>query len=659
MKKTILMLLIACGLGAKAQVKLQPLFTDNMVLQQKSQTPIWGETKPGKTVTVKTSWNKQTYTTQADEKGKWSVKVETPEAGGPYDIVISDGKAIKLKNVLIGEVWLCSGQSNMEMPLAGWGKILNYEQEIANAKYPDIRLLHVDNCVSAQPLETFTSRDGGWVECSPATIAEFSAAAYFFGRELHKDLNIPIGLISSRWGGTNIESWISPASLRTMPDFTQTVDEVAALSNDMAEQKLAFENKTREWKEQIEKADHGMKGGKAVYAAVGTDESEWGETTNPGYFNDGSGNQVTGITWFRKTIDIPADWEGKDLTLKLGPIDDDDITYFNGQQVGKTEGWMEHRVYTIPAKLVKKGKTVITVRMNDTGGKGGFYGEPESLSIAPTGKQGLSLAGTWKYKTTVNYAKMSAQPINTVNNPNMVNSLFNGMINPVVPYTIKGAIWYQGCNNAGRAYQYRDLMKLIVHDWRGLWGYKFPFYLVQLANFLPVKEQPEESTWAELREAQLFALKLENTGMACAIDIGDALDIHPKNKQEVGRRLALIARANTYGENIPYSGPIYKGHEIEGSTIRISFNHTDEGLKSGDGGKLKGFAIAGIDHKFHWADARIEGNTVVVSSPEVSLPVAVRYAWADNPVCNLYNGAGLPASPFRTDDWPGLTIDAK
>ena len=396
-----------------------------------------------------------------------------------------------------------------------------------------------------------------------------------------------------------------------------------------------------------------------MWAATGLEDSAWKTMKVPGLMQEQGLEGFNGIVWFRKTIDIPANWAGKELTLNVGVIDDNDFTYFNGVQVGHTEGWMAPRSYKIPKELVKGGKAVIAVRVMDTGGTGGINGSPESISLHRSETDAVQLAGDWKYQISLNIKDIPQMPVNTANEPNVPSFLFNAMLNPLIPFAIKGAIWYQGEANTGQAYQYRELMPLMIKDWRDRWGYDFPFYMVQLASFTAQQTAPVDATWAELREAQTQTLHLGNTGMAVTIDIGDAFDIHPKNKQEVGRRLALAARAQTYGEKIPYSGPMYDTYQIEGNKIRIYFKHTDGGLKTKNNEIPKGFTIAGVDHKFHWADAVIDGNSIVVSSPEVAFPIAVRYAWADNPICNLYNGADLPASPFRTDDWQGITYGNK
>lgn len=658
MKKTSICILW-CLLSVSnvcAQVKLLPLFSDNMVLQQKTEAPIWGETRPNKTVEIITSWNKKRYTVQADAQGKWKTKVDTPKAGGPYTVTISDGKPVELTNVMIGEVWICSGQSNMEMQVEGWGKVLNYEQEKKEADdYPNIRFLLVEKAMSPKPVENITAVENGWQVCSSKSVADFSAAGYFFGRDLNKYRNVPIGLIDTSWGGTIIETWTSNEALATMPGMQKRLKALDGLPDSQEGRKKKFEADVEAWKANIEKIDKGCNNGETVWASADFDDKTWKSMKVPGLMQENGLPGFNGLVWFRKTIDIPAAWAGKELTLNVGVIDDNDFTYFNGVEVGHTEGWMAPRSYKIPGELVKGGKTVIAVRVLDTGGTGGINGSPESISLRLSDSEAIQMAGDWKYQVSLDMREIDPMPVDMSWNPNSPTFLFNAMLNPLIPYAIKGAIWYQGESNAPEAYQYRELMPLMITDWRNRWGYDFPFYMVQLANFMAQPKEPVESTWAELREAQTRTLKLENTGMAVTIDIGDANDIHPKNKQEVGRRLALAARAQTYGEKISYSGPMYETYRIEGNKIRIYLKHTDKGLKTKDGGKVQGFAIAGVDHKFHWADAVIEGNTVVVSSPDVAFPIAVRYAWADNPVCNLYNGAGLPASPFRTDDWKGVT----
>ncbi len=501
-----LVIVLSCMMiPAAANIQAHSTFSDNMVLQQGMKVPVWGTAAPGENIRV--HFNGQTAKTTADSDGKWMVRLEPMMAGGPFKMLLVGNNNVLFENVMVGEVWVCSGQSNMWWTVKASN---NAEQEIADAKYPKIRLFTVPAAMAAEPTSNLNSK---WVECSPETVPTFSAAAYYFGRELFKSLNVPIGLIHTSWGGTPAESWTSLAVLKSDPDFDAIV---------------------KRYDDQI-----------AGYEKV--------KTEYPG---------------------LLAQWE-KDA------------------ETAKAEGK--------PA--------------------------PE-------------------------------KPKEAAYNPWIPSSLYNAMIAPLIPYGIKGAIWYQGESNAARAYQYRKLFPDMIKNWRKDWGEgDFPFLYVQLANWAP--SPPEyNDTWAELREAQTMTLSLKNTGMALAIDIGDTGSIHPTNKQEVGRRLALNALAIAYGKKLVYSGPIYRAMEPEYGTIVLVFDHLGGGLVAKDG-DLKGFTIAGADRKFVPAQAKIVGNTVVVSSPEVKDPVAVRYSWKINPGGNLYNKADLPASPFRTDDWPGVTADKK
>ena len=636
---------------AFSKIVLPEIFSDRMVLQQQTEAPIWGKSTPNKNVRLVASWDNQIYTVLSDANGDWMIKVKTPAAGGPYSISISDGKELVLKDILIGEVWICSGQSNMEMPLAGWGKILNYEKEIASADFPNIRLLHIKKTTSVKPEYNVETVSNGWQACSPAAISEFSSTAYFFGRELCTKLNVPVGLINTTWGGTVAEAWTSGESLEQMPDFRSAVQAIKEQAS--GEEKNPIGDRFAEWEKQTLAADNGMKNNVPVWAAENLNDEDWVTMKIPTLWEDAGLKDFDGIVWFRKTINIPAEWKGKDLLLNLDIIDDNDITYFNGTKVGNTENYATDRKYTVPGKSVKAGKAVITVRVTDNSGGGGIYGDASKIFVAlksDVSTRKIDLTGDWKYKPAVSFKGNLAVP-QTPNNPNRTTVLYNAMIHPLIPLAFQGVIWYQGESNAGRAYQYRDLFPLMISDWRKKWNRDFPFYFVQLANYMKRNTEPQESQWAELREAQFRTLHLKNTGMAVIIDIGDAADIHPKNKQDVGKRLAYIAEANTYRLPVAFSGPLYENYIIEGNKIRIKFKYAENGLKTNDGKALTGFAIAGADHQFRWAAAVIEGNDVIVSSPDVEFPVAVRYGWADNPECNLYNAANLPASPFRTDDW--------
>jgi sialate O-acetylesterase len=635
-----------------AQIILPACFTDNMVLQQRTKVNLWGTETPGKNFTITTSWNNKTYKAAADAQGNWKIKISTPVYGGPYTITFNDGKITTLKNILIGEVWVCSGQSNMEMKLTGfYGDVLNLSDELADAaNYPGIRMLKIDNKTSFTPLTNVQTK-GGWAICGPQTVRDFSAVAYFFAKNLFIDKHVPIGIINSTWGGTVAEAWTSGGALKTMPAFTPFVN---AAEGGLTQQKLdeRYQTELKEWIDTINVKDPGFQQGKLLWAESGFDDSAWQKMIVPTYWEQGGVPGYDGTMWFRKKVVIPAAWAGRDLKLNIGGIDDYDVSYFNGAEIGHTELFIYKRSYTIPGSLVKAGENTIAIRVFDNGGLGGINKGPLQLSLATDTTGQIDLAGNWVYHKA-NVLTQLPQPPSLSNSPNRPTLIYNAMINPILPYTIKGVIWYQGESNADRATQYRQLFPLLINDWRQKWGEgNFPFYFVQIANY-NATDQPPAADWPALRDAQLSTLSLPNTGMAVTIDIGDANRIHPQNKQEVGRRLALIARAKTYDENIPYSGPIYKSQVIKGNRIELEFTHTDNGLLA-KSDTLKGFTISGADKKFYPANAVIAGDKVIVSSSDVANPVAVRYAWANNPLCNLYNGATLPASPFCTDDWDNI-----
>jgi sialate O-acetylesterase len=655
--RMVLVLALLCLTGyADAKIVLPAVFGNNMVLQQKTNVAFWGKADPAKKVEIHVSWNKKIYTVNAGNTGDWKLMIPTPSYGGPYKVTIAEaeGEAVTLANIMIGEVWVCSGQSNMEMPIEGWGKIDNYTKEVADANYPNIRLFQVDHTTSDVPLEVVPKvANGGWTACTPQSAAEFSAVAYFFARELHKQTGIPIGLIHTSWGGTIAEAWTSAQTLNTMPDFAAAVKKI--------ESTQGTSNYTQElslWQKIVLENDAGNGKGKLGWADPSLDDSSWKGMELPSFVETSALPAFDGVVYFRKTVMIPKGWSGKAITLNLGTIDDNDITYVNGEKIGATDGYNLPRVYTIPAEKVKAGANTITVRVFDSGGGGGIYGDKNILSLASATGEKISLDGEWKYKVGLNLKDVPPMPVLS-SGPNRPTVLYNAMINPFIQFAIRGAIWYQGESNADRASQYRTLFPAMINDWRTKWKLgDFPFYFVQLANFMKTDEVPVASAWAELRDAQRQTLSLPNTGMAVAIDLGLADNIHPKNKQEVGRRLALIALAKNYGKKITYSGPAFASQQVEGNTIRLNFDFSDEGLVA-KAGALKGFAIAGADQKFYWAKATIKGKQIIVSSPEVANPVSVRYDWANNPEGNLYNGAGLPASPFKTDNWPDSTLGKK
>ena len=638
-----------CEAAAPAtNVKPHSLFTDNLVLQRGVAVPVWGSAEPGGTVTV--TLGERTATAVADAQGRWMAKLPALEAGGPHELTIAGKDTVTLKNVLVGDVWICSGQSNMEQ---GIGACANPKQEIADANHPRIRLFMVPHHVAGEPQ---TAVDASWKVCSPQTVAAggwagFSGAAYYFGRHLHKELGVPIGLIQTCWGGTIAEAWTSAEALETMPAFKTAVEQFAQRVADLKKGKDTFEKLMDQW---WRKSDPGSATDPG-WADPALDASAWKTMALPQHWEKVAdvGN-FDGLIWFRREIDVPPAWAGKDLRLELGPIDDRDTTFFNGQKVGATDAYNAARRYTVPGKLVKAGKSLIAVRVLDTGGGGGVYGQPAQLKLSLPGgaARPLALAGPWRYKISAPMAKLSPPPVRQLGgNPNVVTVLYNGMIAPLLPYAIQGAIWYQGESNAGRAMQYRTLLPTLIRDWRGRFGVgDFPFVIVQLANFMAVQTTPVQDGWAALREAQLLTAQNDpKVGLAVITDIGDARDIHPKNKQDVGKRLALSALAIAHGRTLVHSGPEFRAMTVEGGKARLTFAHVGGGLVAKGGPKLKGFAVAGEDKKFVWADAVIDGECLVVSSPDVPKPAAVRYNWANNPIGNLFNKEGLPATPFRTD----------
>jgi sialate O-acetylesterase len=655
MTKLLLCALLLMGVGfLEASDAEHPfvhhLFSDHVVLQRDLAVPVWGWTEVGKEVTVTIDGAANAAGKGvANAQGRWQVAIGPFPAGGPHTMTISGPQTVTVTDVLFGDVWICSGQSNMEM---GIGNVINAKQEIEQATYPQIHLFTVPKLIASEPL----SQVGGqWQPCTPESVAAggwngFSAVAYFFGRELHKELKVPIGLIHTSWGGTIAEAWTSAEALKTMDDFRSAVEGFQQNENELKKGTTDHEQQFAAW---YAKNDPGTAAG---WNAQVFDTGAWKTMQLPTAWEKAGLPDFDGIVWFRREFDLPAAWSGKDVMLHLGPIDDMDTTWVNGTKVGGRELWTDPRDYKIPSRLLKPGTNSIAIRVLDTGGQGGIYGRPEDMHLDCDGQPPIPLIGPWKYQDSTPLAKTSALPQATANNPNIVTVLYNGMIANLIPYAIKGAIWYQGESNGDRGMQYRRLLPTMIKDWRARFGVgDFPFYIVSLANFMDVESEPKDPPWASLREAQMLtAQTLPNCGIALAIDIGDAKDIHPKNKQEVGRRLALNALASTYGQHIEFQGPWFKAFTVEGAAIRLTFDHVGGGLIARDyeghpAEKLIGFSIAGEDKHFVWADARIDGETVIVSSPQVGKPVAVRYAWANNPVCNLYNKAGLPAVPFRTD----------
>ncbi len=648
----LILFLTMCNIGF-GEIKLAGIFGDHMVLQRQKTVRVWGTADAEEQVTV--SFHGQTVTARAGKDGTWMAELQPMEAGGPFELTVAGKNKIVLKDVLVGEVWLCSGQSNMGF---GVGGVENAKAEIDTANFPNIR--HFGKALEYDDKPT-SRMTGTWTVCSPATVGGFSAVAYFFGRTLYKDLNVPIGLINSSWGATNAEQWISQAgylSLNNLPSvktFKKGLQDIKAAQAE-------YEKKAAEWERKTFTSDPGNKGFNRGWARKDLAATDWKVGNLPQFWEGIPGLNIDGAVWFRKDVEIPSEWTGKDLVLTLGPIDDFDTTYFNNVQIGFTgketaEWWKHPRQYTVPGKLVTAGHSVIAVRVFDRWKEGGFAGTKDQMALFPAGQptKAIELAGAWSYKIEYRVDTHPEIPIPSGPvSPNSIYSpgaMYNGMIHPLNPFAIRGVTWYQGENNLYRWPEYRELLAGLIRDWRNQRHEgNFPFLIVQLPNFATVVPDPSDGNWARIREAQLWSAEnLPNCGVAVTIDLGDARDVHCRNKQDVGYRLALAAEGLVYGKKITYSGPIYQSMKIEGNRIRLRFKHVGGGLVAKGGGPVKGFAVAGKDLKFVWAEVVIDGNTVVVSCKSVKNPVAVRYAWADNPIFNLYNKAGLPASPFRTD----------
>ncbi len=611
---------------------LHPLFSENAVLQRDREVPIWGWTTPGKTVTIKFDGVSQTV--QAAGDGRWMATIPAHQAGGPHKLVVAgaqQGEYATRENLLFGDVWLCSGQSNMEFTVNG---VNNSADEKMAADYPNIRLLHIGNSIKTTPQKTFNNES--WKITTPQTVGNFSAVGYFFGRKLNQELKIPIGLVDSTWGGTPAEAWTSGEALKTMPDFAPAV---TSLEKETMDNASNFAEKMEAWWQN----DPGTK---ARYETEEFADDNWKTATLPGQWEQNGMADFDGVVWYRRTIDIPADWAGKDLKLNLGPIDDNDTTFWNGTSIGHTERYDAVRNYTVPGAQVKAGRNVIAVRVLDTGGGGGFGGDASAMNLQ-RGTDAMPLNGPWKMQVGAALKDLPATPL-PPNNPNAPTVLYNGMIAPLLPGAIKGAIWYQGEANAGRAKQYQTLLPTMIRDWRAKFATPLPFYIVQLANFMAPDDTPRDDGWPRLREAQsMTARNLPNTGIAIITDIGEEGDIHPKNKQDVGLRLALAALSQTYGEKIESSGPTLASATPMNGALQLKFSHAQGLNLKGDANRV--FAIAGADKKFVWATPQIEGDTVTLKSAEVPKPMYARFAWSNNPRASLYNAAGLPADSFHTD----------
>jgi len=637
-------------LTASAEVKLPSVFADGMVLQQRSTITVWGWAAPEEKIAVKGSWPQlEGAAATADADGRWRVSLKTPSAGGPYTLSVAGENAIVLNDVLIGEVWVCSGQSNMQWNMKGL-KTEEGKNAIAAADFPTLRQFAVPRTFSAVPQ---SDCQGQWQVCTPQTAGSFSAVAFYFGRELNQTLNIPIGLIYTSWGGTVAEAWTSAEALRAYGDFDAALDALATLDTSEQTARQEADRLLEQWEKEIADIDLGIKEG---WQTPTFNDADWKTMELPSPWTGTELAKVDGIVWFRRITNLPPSWTRGELELRLGPIDDIDTVWVNGIRIGATNGSDKARAYRIPASALRVGPNVIAVRVVDTAREGGFTGVAEDMRIGPPGadiKAFATVAHTWKYKVSYK-GSVPAVPQSEGKkklNQNTPTALYNAMIHPLLPFRIAGAIWYQGESNRDRAMQYRTLFPAMIKDWRAQWGQgDFPFYYVQIAPYKYLDSNAPVSAF--LREAQMLTLKaLPNVGMAVTMDIGEENDIHPKNKIDVGKRLARWALAKDYGKDMAYSGPIYRKMKVQDGTVRLSFDYVGSGLVA-RGGALTGFEIAGSDQKFVPATAAIDGDEVVVSSDQVSAPAAVRYAFKNWAQPNLFNAEGLPASSFRTDDWP-------
>ena len=641
-------LLLAGVQNVDAKVILPAIYSDNMILQQKSILQLHGTAKKESIVTITASWGRKSFTTHTDGNGYWEAQLVTPKAGGPHRITFDDGEVTTLDNVVVGEVWFCSGQSNMEMPVAGWGKVLNYEQEIKDANFPNIRFFQVKKTTSLLPLDEVVPNMEGWQECSPHTVPEFSSLAYFYARQLHKSLKVPIGVIDCTWGGTPAEAWTSPEALQDVEGYQSLIQQLQAIGFD-TEKVMELHNRlSTEWKQKAASIDLGYHN---EWNMLDSKDIDWDTMILPSYWEHQGLKDFDGVVWFRRQVNIPENYTGGELKLNCGTIDDEDAIYWNGELIASGSGYNVHRSYTIPEEKIRIGKNTLTIRVFDTGGEGGIAGEPADMNICGESDLLISLAGEWHYRIGCSLESLPPAPI-WPGSSSYPGVLFNAMVNPWLQFPIKGVIWYQGCANVGRHEQYECLFQRLIHDWRHQFNQPtMPFYFVQLANYLERVPLQPESLWAALREAQAKALRIDGTGMVCNIDLGEAYDIHPKNKQAVAQRLASLSLANTYGKRIPATAPVYSTYSIKENKVYIEFDTPKHGEGFSDNTDIKGFIIAGPDRRFYPATAYTENGRVVVSSPSVPHPIAVRYAWADNPECNLSTPSRLMVAPFRTDDW--------
>jgi sialate O-acetylesterase len=624
---------------------VSPVFGDYMVLQRGKTNTIWGWSQPGDSVRVEIGGNLATAT--AGEDGRWQAQIQPPAPGGPYTVRITGRQTVELHEVLVGDVWICAGQSNMQFGLA---QARNGADEVKAAEHPEIRFYVVGQRSSYSRVDV---PRGTWRIVSPSTLGGrpgggISAVAYFFARKVQESVHVPIGLIQEAVGGVPAETFTSAEALRPLKDFDAGIAEVERRRQMGGPE---YGNYIMHWYDEY---DIGSRGGS--WADPALDDSSWKRVQIPGGFKELGVGDVPSLCWFRKEITLPGTLPQGSARLYLGSIEKMDTTYINGWQVGASS-WVENpRVYFAQNGVLKPGRNVITIRVFTLKPDGGFLGRPDDLHLTLGDGSVIPLSGEWKGKVAVDGRPPQPLPLGFENLPTMPGVLYMGMLAPIAPLAITGAIWYQGESNAERAHQYRKLLPAMIADWRKLFAQaNFPFYIVSLPAFKHRSDIPIDDSWAEMREAQaLTAKSVPNSCLAVTIDTGDPDNIHPVDKKEVGERLAFCALGEYYGLQIPHFGPTLSSVERLPGALKLHFDHADGGLVV-KGEKLGEFSVAGDDRKWYWADARIEGEAVVVSSKSVPEPKAARYAWQSNPAATLFNGAGLPAAPFRTDDWPGIT----
>ena len=628
-----------------AQVRLPQLVSDGMVLQRNAPLKIWGWAAPAEKISL--TFNGKTYNTTASGEGKWHIMMKPMKAGGPYTMNIRASNSIQLKDILIGDVWFCSGQSNMALPMERVKE--KFANEVATVNYPEIRNFFIPTIADVSKVREDLP-PGKWTPAVPEHILSFGAVPYFFAKDIYNKYKVPIGIINSSVGGTPIQAWTSEEGLKQIPQYASRVEQLKdSLFVKNLVQQTAVKNKAVA--AQFTPDDAGLKGAKTWYDPTYVPEN-WHAFWLPGYWEDQGIRGLKGVVWFRKEITLPESVNGKAGKLMFGAMVDADETYVNGKQVGNVTYKYPPRRYEIPAGLLKAGKNTIVIRLTNTTDKGGFVPD-KSYNLLVDG-QTIDLRGDWQYKVgqVFTFSKdIPATPnFSAQDEP---TGLYKSMVAPVLPYAIKGVLWYQGETNSHKPEEYETLLKALIADWRSKWAQpNLPFIYAQLPNFMEVDYAPAESKWAVLREGQRRTLAVPNTGMAVGIDAGEWNDIHPLDKQTIGKRMALAAQKVAYGDaKVVAYGPMFESAKVEGDKIRIRFSSTGSGLVTKGEKTLKHFAIAGADKKFVWGTAVIEGNEVVVSSKQIQQPRYVRYAWADNPdFANLYNQEGLPASPFKTDE---------